>query len=390
MKVYLDHAATTPCDERVIAATQPFFGRYYGNASSQHWQGEVARAAVEAARGQVADLIGANAKEIVFTSSGTEANNAALKGVVWGRRDKGNHIITSAIEHHSVLETAKFLEKEGFEVTYLPVDEYGMVSPKDVEKAITERTVLVSVMHANNEVGTIQPIEEIGRLTRARKVYFHTDAVQTVGSVPVDVEKFSADLLSLSAHKLYGPKGVGALYVRKGVFLQSLLHGGDQEGGRRAGTENVAGIVGLGEAARLALQWLKEGAHLEALRDRLIKGILSGASGIKLNGHPVRRLPGNVNVSVEYIEGESMVLHLDAAGIAASSGSACSSTDLKPSHVLLAMGLSHELAHGSLRLSLGKDTSEAEIDRVITVLPGVIGKLRAMSPLAAKKEVVRV
>lgn len=390
MKVYLDHAATTPCDERVTAAMQPFFGKYYGNASSQHWQGGVARAAVDKARGQVADLIGARKEEIVFTSGGTEANNLVWQGVIKASRSKGNHVITSAIEHHSVMETAKFLEKEGCKVTYLPVDEFGRVSPEDVGKAITERTVLVSIMHANNEVGTIQPIEEIGWLTRAKKVYFHTDAVQTVGSVPVNVEKFRADLLSLSAHKLYGPKGVGALYVRKGVFLQSLLHGGDQESGRRAGTENVAGIVGLGEAARLAPQWLSRRGYLEALRDKLIKGILSSASGIKLNGHSTLRLPGNVNVSVEYIEGESMVLQLDAMGIAASSGSACAAADLKPSHVLLAMGLSHELAHGSLRLSLGKDTSEAEVDRVLTVLPGVIRKLRAMSPLVAKEEVVHV
>ncbi len=386
MRVYLDHAATTPCDKRVLAAMQPFLGEHYGNASSQHWQGGVARAAVEAARRQVAALIGADREEIVFTSGGTEANNLAWQGVARAWRSKGNHIITSSVEHHSVMKTAEWLEKEGWEVTYLPVDEYGLVSPKEVERAITEKTVLVSVMHANNEVGTIQPIEEIGRLTRARKIYFHTDAVQTAGTVPVDVERLGVDLLSLSAHKFYGPKGVGALYVKKGIFLQPLLHGGDQESRRRAGTENVAGIVGLGEAARLAPQWLKERDRLKALRDRLIKGILSGASGIKLNGHPVRRLPGNVNVSVEYIEGESMVLHLDAAGVAASSGSACSSSDLRPSHVLLAMGLSHKLAHGSLRFSLGKDTTEREIDRVLTVLPGVIGRLRAISPLVVKEK----
>ena len=390
MRVYLDHAATTPCDERVVKAMRPFFGEHYGNPSSHHWQGGAARAAVEKARRQVADLISASHEEIVFTSGGTEANNAALKGVAEGRRGKGNHIITSAIEHHSVLETAKFLEKEGFKVTYLPVDGYGMVDPDDVERAITDKTILISIMQANNEVGTIQPIREISQVARAHNVPFHSDAVQTIGSIPVSVRDLHVDLLSMSAHKLYGPKGIGALYVRKGIWLQPLLHGGDQESRRRAGTENVAGIVGWGEAARLAPQWLGRGASLVALRDKLIKGILSCASGIKLNGHPVRRLPGNVSVSVEYIEGESMVLHLDAAGIAASTGSACSSADLEPSHVLLAMGLSHELAHGSLRLSFGKDTSEAEIESVLTVLPGVIGKLRAMSPLADKKEAVHV
>ena len=343
----------------------------------------MARVAIDKARGQVAALIGTEEEEIVFTGSGTEANNMVLQS-------RGGHIIVSAIEHHSVLETAKFLEKEGCEVTYLPVDEFGLVKVADVERAITDKTSLISVMHANNEVGIIQSIKEIGEVARARRVVFHTDAIQTVGSVPVNVEDLNVDLLSLSAHKFYGSKGVGALYVRKGVWLKSLLHGGDQEAKKRAGTENVPGIVGLGEAARLAAEQLKEREQLELLRDRLIEGILSKIDGVKLNGHPTKRLPGNVNISVEHIEGEAMVLHLDALGIAVSSGSACSSASLEPSHVLLAMGLKPELAHGSLRFSLGEDNTKAEVDRVIEVLPGIVEKLRAMSPLVSKKEKVNV
>lgn len=295
-------------------------------------------------------------------------------------------MVVSAIEHHSILKTTEFLAKEGLEVTYLPVDEYGLVNVADVERAITDETVLISVMHANNEIGAIQPIREIGEVARAHKILFHTDAVQTVGVVPVDVGELNVDLLSLSAHKFYGPKGVGALYVRKGVWLKSLLHGGDQESRRRAGTENVPGIVGLGEAASLAAKRMQEAKRITLLRDRLIAGLTDRIERVKLNGHPKKRLPGNVNISVEHVEGEAMVLHLDAVGVAASSGSACSSASLTPSHVLLAMGLSHELAHGSLRFSLGKDSTEAEVDRVIEILPGIVERLRAMSPLVIEKE----
>jgi len=381
-RIYLDHAATTPTHPEVVKAMLPYFTEAFGNPSSIYSYGREARKAVEEARARVAELIGARTEEIIFTSGGTEADNFAIKGVAFANEHRGNHIITSSIEHHAVLEVCKFLERRGFKITYLPVDEYGMVDPQDVRRAITDKTILISVMHANNEVGTIEPIEEIGTIAREAGVYLHTDAVQTVGHIPVDVEKLKVDLLSLSAHKLYGPKGVGALYVRKGVRLVSLLHGGEQEKKRRAGTENVAGIVGLGKAAELARQSMDEEIHrLTSLRDRLIKGILERIDHSRLNGHPTRRLPNNVNVTVDYVEGESMLLNLDLEGICASTGSACSSSSLEPSHVLLALGLSPERAHGSLRFSLGKDNTEDDVDQVIEVLPRIVTKLRAMSPL---------
>ncbi len=381
-RIYLDYAATTPTHPEVMKAMLPYFTDAFGNPSSIHSFGQEAKGAIEKARNQVAALIGAKSEEVVFTGSGTEADNFALKGVALANQGKGNHIITSSIEHHAVLETCKFLEKQGFPVTYLPVDGYGMVDPSGVKKAITGKTILISVMHANNEVGTVEPIAEIGNIAREAEIYLHTDAVQTAGHIPVDVNKLNVDLLSISAHKLYGPKGIGALYIRKGTKVSSFMHGGDQERGKRASTENVPAIVGFGKAAEIAQrEMLEEAQKLTVLRDQLIEGILKSIEHTQLNGHPVIRLPNNVNVSVDYVEGESMLLNLDLAGICASTGSACSSSDLAPSHVLVAMGLPHLQAHGSLRFTSGKWTAEEEINQVLNVLPGIVSKLRAMSPL---------
>jgi cysteine desulfurase len=381
-RIYLDYAATTPTNPEVVKTMLPYFSDAFGNPSSIYSYGQEAKGAMEEARDNVAALIGAQSEEVIFTSGGTEADNFALKGVAFGSVSKGNHIITSSIEHHAVLETCKFLERRGFSITYLPVDAYGTVDPDDVRRAITDKTILISVMHANNEVGTIEPIAEIGKVAKEAGVYFHTDAVQTVGHIPVDVNEIKVDLLSMSAHKLYGPKGVGALYIRKGTKLISFIHGGEQESGRRASTENVSGIVGFGKAAELARQEMNgEAERLTYLRDRLIKGLMERIDHTRLNGHPIMRLPNNVNVSVDYVEGESILLNLDLEGICASTGSACSSSNLEPSHVLLALGFSPEQAHGSLRLTLGKWTTEEEIDRVLDILPGIVAKLRAMSPL---------
>ena len=381
-RIYLDYAATTPAHPEVMKAMLPYFTESFGNPSSIHSYGQEAKDAIERARSKVAALIGAKTEEIVFTGSGTEADNFAVKGVALSRQAKGNHIITSLIEHPAVLETCKFMEKQGFSVTYLPVDGYGMVDPNDVKKAITKKTILVSIMHANNECGTIEPVAQIGNIAREAEIYFHTDAVQTAGHIPLDVNKLNVNLLSISAHKLYGPKGVGALYIRKGTRISSFMHGGNQERGRRASTENVPGIVGFGKAAEIALQeMLEEAQKLTALRDRLIEGILRGIEYTQLNGHPVTRLPNNVNVSINYVEGESILLNLDLDGICASTGSACTSADLEPSHVLVAMGLPHLQAHSSLRFTLGKWTTEEEINKVLEVLPGIVSKLRAMSPL---------
>jgi cysteine desulfurase len=381
-RIYLDHAATTPTHPDVVKAMLPFFSDAFGNPSSIYSYGQEGKGAVEEARTKVAELIGARSEEIVFTSGGTEADNFALKGVAYANEHKGNHIIASSIEHHAVLETCKFLERSGFKITCLPVDKYGLVDPDDVRKAITSRTILVSVMHANNEVGTIEPVEEIGRIAREADVYLHTDAVQTVGHLPVNVDKLRVDLLSISAHKLYGPKGAGALYVRKGTKLVSLMHGGEHEKRRRAGTENVPGIVGLGKAAELAGQQIgKEAERLARLRDQLVGGLVEKIGHIRFNGHPAKRLPNNVNVSVDFVEGESMILNLDLEGICASTGSACSSASLEPSHVLLALGIPPEQAHGSIRFTLGRENTEADVERVLEVLPGIVAKLRAMSPL---------
>jgi len=381
-RIYLDYAATTPTHPEVVKAMSPYFTDAFGNPSSIHSYGQEAKGAIEKARVKVADLVGGRSEEIVFTSGGTEADNFALKGVAFANENKGNHIITSSVEHHAVMETCKFLERRGFSVTYLPVDAYGLVDPDDLRRAITDKTILVSVMHANNEIGTIEPVAEIARVAKEAGIYFHTDAVQTVGHIPVDVNELGVDLLSMSAHKLYGPKGVGALYIRKGTKLISFMHGGDQERKRRASTENVPAIVGFGRAVELAQQEMNgEAERLTYLRDWLTKGLLERIDHTQLNGHPLKRLPNNVNISVDFVEGESMLLNLDLEGICASTGSACSSSSLEPSHVLLAMGLSHEQAHGSLRLTLGKWTTEEEIERVLDVLPRIVAKLRAMSPL---------
>jgi len=381
-QIYLDYAATTPTHPEVVEAMLPYFTEAFGNPSSIYSYGQEAKGAIEEARVKVANLIGARDEQIVFTSGGTEADNFALKGVAFANESKGKHIITSSIEHHAVIETCKFLASRGFLVTYLPADQYGIVDPSEVKKAITDKTILISVMHANNEVGTIEPIAEIGRIAREAGVYSHTDAVQTVGHIPVDVNQLGVDLLSMSAHKLCGPKGVGALYIRKGTKLAPFIHGGEQERRRRASTENVPGIVGFGRAAELAQQEMsQEAPRLTTLRDQLIKGILERIDHTRLNGHPLKRLPNNVNVSVDFVEGESVLLNLDLEGICASTGSACSSSTLEPSYVLLAMGLSPEQAHGSLRFTLGKWTTEEDIGRVLEVLPPVVAKLRAMSPL---------
>ncbi|MGD0780348.1 MAG: cysteine desulfurase NifS [Dehalococcoidales bacterium] len=386
-RIYLDYAATTPVHSDVLQAMLPYFTDAFGNPSSIHSFGQEAREAIEKARANVAGLIGASDEEIVFTSGGTEADNFALQGVCYANESKGNHIITTAIEHHAVLETCKFLEKSGFKVTYLPVDKYGIVDPADVKKAITPKTILISVMHANNEIGTIQPVAEIGKIAHEAGVYFHTDAVQTVGHIPVDVNELGVDLLSISAHKLYGPKGVGALYIRKGTKISAFIHGGGQEKGRRSGTENTPGIVGFGAAAAIARREMDEEAmRLTGLRDKFIAGLQQHIDHITLNGHPIKRLPNNVNISVSFIEGESMLLNLDMQGIAASTGSACSSGSLEPSHVLLATGCSHEQAHGSLRFTLGKWTTEDEIEQVITALTSIVANLRAMSPLLKSKQ----
>jgi len=381
-RIYLDYAATTPTHPEVVKTMLPYFTEVFGNPAGIYAYGQEAKGAIEEVRVKVADLIGARGEGIVFTSGGTEADNFAIKGVAYANESKGNHIITTPIEHHAGIETCKFLERRGFSVTYLPVDEYGLINPSDVKRAITNKPILISIMHANNEIGTIEPVAEIGKIAKEAGIYFHTDAVQTAGHIPIDVNEFGVDLLSMSAHKLYGPKGVGALYIRKGTKLTSFMHGGGQEGGRRASTQNVPGIVGFGRAVELAQQEMSEEAkRLPYLRDKLIKGILECIDHSRLNGHPQQRLPNNVNVSIDFVEGESMCLSLDLEGICVSTGSACSSSSLEPSHVLLGLGLSPEQAHGSLRLTLGKWTNEEDINRVLEVLPRVVAKLRAMSPL---------
>lgn len=378
----MDNAATTSTDVEVVEAMKPFFTQKYGNPNSIHSFGQETREAVEEAREKIARLIGANPSEIVFTAGGTEADNYAIKGIAWANQKKGNHIITSQIEHHAVLHSCKFLEKHGFKVTYLKVDKYGLIDPEDVKKAITDQTILVTIMHANNEIGTIEPIKEIGKIVKEAGIYFHTDSVQTTGHIPIEVNDLGVDMLSISGHKLYGPKGVGALYLRKGTKIVNLIDGGAQEKNRRAGTENVTGMVGLGKAVELAEKRLAGGEvdKVVKLRDKLITGIMDQIENVRLNGHSTKRLPGNVNICFEFIEGESMLLNLDMKGVAASSGSACTSGSLEPSHVLLAIGLPPEIAHGSLRLTLGKDNTEEDIDYVLDILPKIIEKLRALSP----------
>lgn len=384
-RIYFDHAATTPTDKTIANAMLEYMTTKFGNPSSVHSFGREVRKEVSEARENIAALINANANEIFFTSGGSESDNFALKGIAFANKNKGNHIITTQIEHHAILHTCQWLEKQGFDVTYLPVDEDGMISLDELKAAITDKTILISIMFANNEVGTIEPIKEIGAIAKERGVYFHTDAVQAVANVEIDVQDMNIDLLSLSGHKFYGPKGIGAIYIRRGVKIQPVQLGGAQERNMRAGTENVPAIVGLGMAAQLAKRdFVEKNAHLIALRDKLIKGIQEQIPDIKLNGHPTKRLPGNVNFSFRYIEGESLLLSLDMKGIAASSGSACTSGSLDPSHVLLAMGLIHEIAHGSLRISLGRDNTEEDIDYTLEVLPQIIARLRSMSPLCAE------
>ncbi len=382
MTIYFDNAATTKPRKEVIDKMLPFITENYGNPSSIYKIARENKTAVDEARDNLAKAINAKANEIYFTAGGSESDNWALKGVADSCSDKGRHIITTAIEHHAILHTCEFLESKGFEVTYLPVDEYGIISIDDLKNAIRDDTILISVMFANNEIGSVQPIKEIGSIAREKGIVFHTDAVQALGHVPIDVEEMNIDLLSASGHKLYGPKGIGMLYIRKGIKIKPLIHGGAQERNRRAGTENVPGIVGFGEAVKLASAELEqESKRLAALRDKLIDGILSSIPHSRLNGHPQKRLPGNVNISFEFIEGESMLLLLDMKGICASSGSACTSGSLDPSHVLLAIGLPHEKAHGSLRLTLGHFNTEEEVDVILKELPPIVSRLREMSPL---------
>ncbi len=381
-RVYLDHSATTPVRPEVVQVMTEYLTERWGNPSSIHSFGREAKKGMEEAREKVAALIGALPEEIVFTSGGTEADNMAILGTAYSLQKKGNHIITSSMEHHAVLDACHYLEKNGFRVTYLPVDADGLVRVEDVEAAISDDTILITVMHVNNEVGTIQPIKEIGEVARRKGIIFHTDGVQSAGKIPVDVKDLDCDMMTLSAHKIYGPKGVGALYIRKGVRLAPIGYGGGQERKRRPGTENMPGIVGFGKAAELAgLELEREMHRLTRLRDRLIDGLLTRIDHIQVNGHRHRRIPGNVNVSIRFVEGESILLSLDMQGIAASSGSACTSGSLDPSHVLLAMGLSHEVAHGSLRMTLGRANTEEDIDYVLEVLPAIVKRLRAMSPL---------
>ncbi len=382
-RIYMDNAATTATRPEVLEVMLPYFTQYYGNSSSIHSFGRDARRALENARKQVAAALNCEAREVYFTAGGSESDNWAIRCALQNK--KGKHIITSAIEHHAVLHTCEYMEKQGYEVTYLPVDEFGVVSVENVKNAIRPDTALITIMAANNEIGTIQPIAEIGKIAREAGILFHTDAVQAIGAIPVDVKEWNVDMLSLSGHKFHAPKGVGALYIRKGIRISNLIYGGAQERGLRAGTENLPGIVGLGKAIELAVAELPEYAErMTMLRDKLIDGILTNISDVQLNGHRTQRLPGNVNVSVRYVEGEALLMRLDLAGIAASSGSACTSGSLDPSHVLLAIGLPHEIAHGSLRLSLGSETTEKDVDYVIDTLPNIVNTLRAMSPLNAE------
>jgi len=384
-KIYMDYAATTPVKKEILDEMIPFFLEEYGNPSSIHNYGRSAKKYVDTARGKVAKLIGASSNEIYFTAGGTESDNWALKSIAYDFKSKGNHIITTKIEHHAILHTCQDLEKNGFDVTYLNVDEYGLINIDDLKNAITKDTIMISIMYINNEIGTMQPIKEIGEIAKENKIIFHTDAVQAVGNVHIDVNDLNIDMLSMSAHKIYGPKGIGALYVRKGLKVSSFIHGGAQENKKRAGTENVPGIVGLGKAAELAYENLDK--HIEKLtflREKLKDGILDSIPYVVYNGHPIKRHPGNVNLCFKFVEGEAMLLSLDILGIAGSSGSACTSGSLDPSHVLMAIGLSHEYTNGSLRLSVGDFTTEEDIDYVLEKMPAIIDRLRQMSPLYEK------
>ena len=384
--IYMDHSATSPVDPEVFEAMKPYFQEEFGNASTLYKLGRDGKRAMENARAQVASIIGAEPKDIIFTSGGTESDNIAIKGTVYKLKNKGRHIITSNIEHPAVHETCKYLEKNGFEVTYVPVGTNGLLKASDVEAAIKDDTILITVMHANNEIGTIQPIAEIGKIAHENGILFHTDAVQSVGKIPVDVNALNVDMLSISSHKLYGPKGIGALYIKKGVRLEPIIHGGGHERGLRPGTENVPAIVGFGKACQLAEENLEEeSARLTRLRDKLVDAVLEQNEEAYLNGDREKRLPGNANFRFTGIEGESLILHLDSKGIAASTGSACSSTKLEPSQVLMAIGLEEVEAHGSLRISLGRENTEEDIDHAITSIKEVVDTLRKMSPLWCSK-----
>lgn len=380
--IYMDHSSSTPTNQKVIEAMAPYFNKYYGNPLSLYALAQESAKAREAAREKVAKLLNAKVGEIIFTSGGTEANNFAIKGVAFANENKGNHIITSKIEHHSVLNTCKWLEKRGFNVSYIGVDKYGIVDLDELENSITDKTILITIMHANNEVGTIEPLSEIARVAKDNNIYLHTDAVQTVGKVKVEVNELGVALLTLSGHKFYGPKGVGALFIKKGTKIDPLLHGGHHEQNKRAGTENVPGIVGLGVACEIAMEEMGgENKRLRDLRDSLEEGLTERIEDVIVNGHPEKRLSGVLNICIKHIEGESMLLHLDNNSIAASSGSACTSGSLEPSHVLTSMGIPPEVAHGSLRFSLGHSNTIHDINKVIEVLPQIVKKLREMSPL---------
>jgi cysteine desulfurase len=386
-RVYMDHTAGMPVDPRVLEAMLPYFTQNYGNPSSVHSLGNEARKAIDEARGKVAELIGAERKEeIIFTSGGTESNNLAIKGVAYRNKDKGNHIITSSIEHMSVINTCKHLSKQGFKVTYLPVDQHGIVDIDALKKEITDKTILVSIMYANGEIGTIEPIKEIGEITHSKGALLHVDAVAAAGQIPINVRDENIDLLSISSNDMYGPRGVGALYIKTGTRIQPIIHGGGQERGLRSGTENLPGIVGMGKAAEIAKAEMNaEAERLTKLRDKFIQGILDNIPESYLNGHPTKRLPNNVNVRFSYIEGESLILSLDMEGVACSSGSACTSKTLEPSHVLLAIGLAHEEAHGSLLFTLGRQNTEEDVKYVLDILPKIVKRLRAISPLTPKE-----
>ena len=383
--IYMDNSATTKPDPEVVSAMLPYFNEYFGNASSLHSFGQEAAGALDRSRQQVADLLGAQPDEIIFTSGGTESDNLALKGIAHLKKNAGKHIITSVVEHPAILNTCKNLQDNGFKVTYLPVDDQGLIDPNDVEDAIIDDTIIISIMHANNEIGTIQPIEDISRLAHEKGVLVHTDAVQSIGKIPVNVDDLGVDMLSLSAHKIHGPKGVGALYVRKGTRLENLIHGGGHERGKRSGTENIPGIVGLAKAAELAGQRLeKDAGHLANLRDAAITKILGSISESYLNGHPTQRLPNNVHLRFSYVEGESLLMMLNMKGVAVSTGSACSSKSLEPSHVLAPLGIPPEQIHGSLRITLGRENTMDEVDYVVENLVEIVTKLRAMSPITPK------
>ncbi|MGC8976006.1 MAG: cysteine desulfurase NifS [Candidatus Ratteibacteria bacterium] len=384
--IYMDYNATTPTDPRVIDVMKEYFFEKFGNPSSIYEIARENKKEIEKARENLSKLIDASPDEIFFTSGGTESDNWAIKGVAFALKNKGNHIITSQIEHHAVLNTCKFLSKIGYEITYVPVDKFGIVDVEFIKKSIKKETILITIMHANNEIGTIQPIEEISKIAKENGIYFHSDCVQTVGKIPVSVKKLGVDMLSLSAHKFYGPKGVGALYIKKGTKIETFIHGGEQEKGKRGGTYNVPGIIGLGKAAEIAIEEMEgEIKKVKYLRDKLESGILERIPEIVINGHPEKRLYNTLNLCVKYVEGESILLNLDFEKIYASSGSACTSGSLEPSHVLLAIGLSHEIAHGSLRFSLGKYNKEEDVDRVLEVLPNIVDKLRKLSPFWEKK-----